>query len=98
MNTEMTKRSPIIRFIAFIFWAIIIFLATNFITGIIVAALVIPNDPQASQEILMAQAQEGLGQFFDQYGIILHSGQFVVTVLLSFFGLLPWTGKTKKVK
>ena len=94
IKKKKPQRKILWRIIFGILWFIPIYIAANIVIGGIVGA--IAGATMHSAQGGYAAGREVSANFFQQYGTLVLLLQFFFTAALSFYGLLPGTGKYKK--
>ncbi len=93
---EKSKRNLFLRMVFGIVWLIPISFITNIIVGAIVGTTA--SAPTQNWEAGYAAGYAASTSFFQKYGLVVFLAQILLTALLSFFGILPATGKFKRKK
>jgi len=88
------ERNIFLRIAFGILWFFPIYLATGMLIGAIVGA--ISGAATHNVDAAYISGREASASFFHQYGILVLLLQIFLTAALSFYGLLPGTGKYKK--
>jgi hypothetical protein len=94
MNQEKQKNNIFTRIIFGFVWLIIIYLTTNMIIGGIIGG--ITGSQTNSYGYGYNAGYAASTSFFNKFGIYIMIIQILLTAILSFFGILPGTGKFKK--
>jgi hypothetical protein len=94
IQKKKPERNIFLRIVFGILWFIPIYLATGMIIGAIIGA--IAGAATHSYEAGYISGREASANFFHQYGILILLLQIFLTAALSFYGILPGTGKYKK--
>lgn len=95
---EKLKRNIFLRIIIGLLWLIPIYFVTNMIIGGIVGAAAGAGGSTQSYEAGFSAGRAASIAFFQKYGVYIFVFEILLTGTLSFFGILPGTGKFKRKK
>ena len=93
---EMPTRNVFLRIVIGVLWLIPVHFLTSVIIGGIVGA--IAGSSTGGYDAGYASGHAASVAFFQKYRLIVLVAEILLTAVLSFLGVLPGTGKHKKMK
>ena len=97
------QRHILLRFLIAFIWFLPLIMVINMFIGGIVGGLSSPDLPtnatfQQTYQTSFDKGRSSSIEFFNQYGRIIFAIELIIWLALSYTGILPGTGKYKKLK